>query len=429
MQVSVEAPSKLERRLTVTVPFEKLDKAYDQRIAKLAKDAKVAGFRPGKAPLNVIKQRYGDTARQEAISEVIQSSLYEAIHQEKLNPVSTPTVEPKQIMPDQPLEYVAVFEVLPSLEGFHFDLKTLEKEVATITDEDVLSVDNHLREQRTAWTKADRPAREKDQVFIDFHGSLGGVPFQGGEAHDYRLVLGSKSMIPGFEEGIIGMKAGEEKVIDVTFPEKYFSADLAGKTAAFAIKMIRVLEPELPELNENFVKTLGIKSGNLADLQAEIRKNLERELERVISAKLKNQVFDKLFEQNTVDVPKALIEREANRIHDEVHPHHGQPHSHTEAEMAQFHDAAKRNVALGLLVGEVAKQHKISADKERVQAYIAKLASAYEKPAEMMDWYMKDKRASAEIEMLILEEQVVEALLKDVKIVEKMLNYNELIRN
>jgi trigger factor len=429
MQVSVEAPSKLERRLTVIVPVEKLNEAYDKRIANVAKNAKIAGFRPGKAPLNVIKQRYGDSARQEAISEVIQSSLYDAINQEKLTPVGVPTVEPKMIMPDQPVEFIATFEILPEIEGFRFDLESLEKQIATITDEDVQRVIDHLRTQHTQWKKVDRASQDKDQVVIDFSGSIDGVLFDGGEAHDYPIVLGSKAMIPGFEEGIIGMKAGEEKVIHVTFPENYFSAKVAGKVADFTIKAINVSEPELPEMNEAFVKKLGIKSGDVADLHAEIRKNLERELERVVSGKLKAQIFDKMLEQNALEIPKALIEREANRIHDEVHPHHGHQHAHTAEEMAAFNDAAKRNVALGLLVAEVIKQHNISADKNRVQTYLTKLSSAYENPAEVLAWYSKNKRAYAEVEMQVLEEQVVETLLKNVQVTEKMLSYNELISN
>lgn len=429
MQVSVESPSKLERRLTVIVPVEKLNEAYDKRIASVVKTAKIAGFRPGKAPLKVIQQRYGDSARQEALSDVIQTALYDAIHQEKLTPVGVPNVEPKMVMPDQPVEFIATFEVLPEIENFRCDLESIEKQVAVITEEDIKRVTDHLSTQHVTWKKVDREAQDKDQVIIDFRGSIDGVLFAGGEAHDYPIVLGSKSMIPGFEEGIVGMKAGEEKIIHVTFPENYFSAEVAGKVAEFAIKAIKVSQPELPEMNEDFIKKLGIKSGDIADLHAEIRKNLERELERVISSKLKAQIFDKMLEQNPLEIPKALIEREASRIHDEVHPHHGHQHSHTAEEMAGFNTAAKRNVALGLLIAEVIKQHKISADKNRVNDYLTKLASAYENPAEVMDWYSKNKRAYAEVEMQVLEEQVVETLLKDTQVTEKMLSYNELISN
>ncbi|MEO8400166.1 MAG: trigger factor [Gammaproteobacteria bacterium] len=429
MQVSVEAPSKLERRVTIVVPVEELNQAFDKRIASLAKNAKVAGFRPGKAPLNVIKQRYGDTAREEALSEVIQSSLYAAISQEKLNLVGTPTVEPKMITPDQPLEFVATFEVLPEIEDFRFDLSKLEKQVAKITEADIEKVLEHLRSQHTRWKKVDRAAQDKDQVVIDFRGTMDGVAFAGGEAHEYPIVLGSKNMIPGFEEGIVGMKAGEEKLVPVTFPENYFSKEVAGKVAEFTIKAVSVSEPELPEMDEGFVKKLGIKSGKIEELHAEIKKNLERELDRVITAKLKNQVFDTLLSQNALEIPKALIEREASRIHDEVHPNHGEHHSHSESEMSAFNEAAKRNVTLGLLVAEVVKKNKLTADKERVMAHLSKMASAYENPTEVMNWYASNKRAYAEIEMQTLEDQVIEKLLEQVQVTDKMVSYNEIISN
>lgn len=428
MQVSVETLSKIERRITVVVPVAKFDEAYDKRIANLAKSAKVDGFRPGKVPLDLIRQRYGDSARQEALSEVINSSLYAAIHQEKLNPVGVPMVEPKTVIAGQPLEFVATFEVLPTIEKVQFELSSLEKHIATITDADIEKVINHLRQQHVTWKKTDRAAQEKDQAVIDFRGTIDGVAFSGGEAHDYPIVLGSKTMIPGFEEGIVGLKAGDEKSIPVAFPENYFAKEYAGKKAEFAIKVIKVMEPELPEINDAFVKKLGVKSGVIEDLHAEIRRNLERELERLIKAKLKNQVFDKLLEQNTVDIPKSLIEKEAKRIHDELHPHHqGHDHGHTEAEMAVFNDAAKRNVALGLLVGELIKQHQIKPSKERVQALITSISSAYEKPADVAKWYETNKQAMAEVEMQILEEQVMEKLLEGVQVTDKMMSYNDLV--
>lgn len=427
MQVTVEAPSKLERRMTVVVPHETLNEAYGKRITNLAKKAKISGFRPGKAPKNIVEQHYGDTARQEALSEVIQSSLYKAMDQEKLNVVGVPRVEPKMIMPNQPLEYVATFEVLPEIEKLKFEMTQLEKQVADIVDADVDNVINHLRGQHTRWSKVDRAAQDKDQVVIDFRGSIDGVVFAGGEAHDFALVLGSKSMIPGFEDGILGMKTGEDKTISVTFPENYFAKDFAGKKAEFAIKIISVSQPELPELDEAFIKRLGVKSANVADLRVEITRNLEREKMRVIKLKLKKQVFDALIEQNALEIPKALIEREAARIHDQVHPHHGHEHSHTEAEMAAFNDAAKRNVALGLLIAEIVKTHKISADKDRIQTTLNDVASVYENPAEVLEWYKKDKKALAEIEMQALEEQVVEKLLEQVKVTEKTVSYQDLV--
>jgi trigger factor len=429
MQVSVESPSKIQRRVTVIVPVEKMTQAYDQRIVKLSKTAKMNGFRPGKIPLDVIKKHFGETARQEALSDVIQTSLYSAISQEKLNPVGVPMVEPKPVILGQPLEFVATFEVLPEIEKVTFDVSALEKQVATIQAEDVDKVLEHLRQQHTSWKKADRAAQEKDQVIVDFRGTMDGVAFSGGEAHDYPIVLGSKTMIPGFEEGIMGAQSGDDKIIKVTFPQDYFAKEFSGKEAEFTIKVIKVMQPEMPELNADFVKKLGVKSGSLDDLRAEITKNLERELQRLIKQKLKTQVFNKLIDQNPVEIPKALLEREAKRIHDELHPHHkGQDHHHTDAENATFNDAAKYNVALGLLVGEFVKQNKLAVDRDRVKIFIDNMSSAYENPAEVSKWYLGNKQALAEVEMQVLEEQVMEKLLENVQVTEKTLSYSEIVK-
>jgi len=424
----VEAPNKLERRVTVIVPIEKLEEAYSLRISNLAKTAKVNGFRKGKIPLDYIKQRYGDSARQEALSEVIQKSLYAAINQEKLNPVGVPTVEPKTVLPGQPLEFVATFEIMPEVNTVHFDLTTLERQVATIQDVDIDYVLQHLRQQHTQWIKVDRAAQAKDQVLIDFQGSIADKPIEGGEARDYAVVIGSHSMIPGFEEGLIQMQSGEEKTIQVTFPENYFSKEYAGKDAQFLIKMHRVLEPKIPEMDQAFITKMGVKTGNLEDLRVEVRKNIEREAKRVMKEKVKKQVFDHLIEKNPLDIPKALIEREAQRIHNELHPHHaGKEHGHSEKEMAAFNESAKRNVVLGLLVARLLKDHQITLDKSRITAHIERLASVYENPSEVVKWYGTDKRAKADVEMFILEEQLVEKIVDTLQVTEKIVSYNELI--
>lgn len=428
MQVSVESPSALLRRLTVVVPAEKINTAYDKRVSDMAKRVKIDGFRPGKAPITIVKQRYGQTLHQEALSDVIQSSLNEAIFQEKLSPVGVPTVEPKNVQLNQPLEFVATFEVLPVIEKVKFELASLDKETAIIEVADIEKVLTHLREQHANWKQVNRPAQEKDQAIIDFSGKIDGVEFKGGQAHDYPIGLGSKTMLPGFEEGILGMVPGEEKVIKITFPDNYFAKEVAGKEAEFAIKLIKLSEPELPELDDAFANKLGIKGGNIESLQAEIKKNLERELARVIKAQLKKQVFDKFLEQNPIEIPKALIEREASRIHDELHPHHkGHQHDHSPEEMAQFNEAATRNVALGLLMAEFIKEHQIKADKEAVDAYVADLATVYENPAEVVAWYKNNKQAYNEAEMQVLEGLVLDKLLESTTVNEKTLSYSDLI--
>jgi trigger factor len=428
MQVSVESLSAIERRITVTVPVEKITSAYEQRIAKFAKSAKIDGFRPGKAPMAVITQRYGDAAQQEALTDVIQSSLFEVISKEKFNLVGMPHVEPKEMAPNQPLEYVATFEVVPEVGTVNFELASLDKLVAVITEKDVDEVLEHLQSQYSTWEKVTRAAEEKDQVTIDFRGSIDGVVFPGGEAHDYPIVIGSKKMIPGFEEGVNGLTPDEETTIKVTFPEDYHAKELAGKEAAFAIKVISISAPVLPKLDKSFVQKLGIKSGEAADLRAEVQKNLSRELERVMTQKLKTSVFDQLLEQNPLEIPKAMIEREAKRVHDEAHKHHGE-HSHSDDEMAVYNDVAKRNSALGLLLAELISQRKIVASKSAVLAQITEMAAPYQNPEEVIKYYQQDKKSYAEVEMRVLEDLVIQNLLENVTIVEKTLIYQELMNS
>lgn len=429
MQVSVEAPTKLERRVTVIVPVEKLEEAYDKRITHLSRTAKVNGFRQGKIPLEYIEQRFGQSARQEALSEVIQASLYDAIHQEKLQPVGVPTVEPKAVIAGQPLEFVATFEIFPEIDSVNFEMTAMEKQIANIDEPDIDYVIQHLRQQHTSWQKVERPAQEKDRVVIDFMGKIEGVPIPDGKAEHYPLVLGSHVMVPGFEEGIIGMEVGNEKCISLTFPESYFSKEYAGKPVEFAIKLHSVLAPNVPEVDAAFIKKMGVKSGEQADLCSEIRKNLERELKRLIKEKVKKQVFDHILEKNPLEIPKAMISREAKRIHDELHPHHaGQEHGHTEAEMAVFNHSAQRNVTLGVLVAKLLKQYQVSLDKERLTAHIEQLASIYQNSEEVLKFYSEDKKSKADAEMYILEEQLVEKLLENVKISEVTLSYQEFIK-
>lgn len=429
MQVSVESPSQLERHLTIIVPNEKIEAALNSRLSKLGKTVKINGFRPGKVPLDVIKQRYGETARQEALGEVIQSSLYAAIHQEKLQPVGVPTVEPKSIVEGMPLEFVAKFEVMPVIEKVTFDVTEIEKQVAIIGEADVDRVVQHLIEQHIKWKTVSRAAEDKDRVLVDFAGCIDGTPFANGEAKKYPIVLGNKTMVPGFEEGILGMKANEEKVIHVTFPENYFAKEVAGKVADFTIKVIEVSAPEYPEQNEDFFKKLGIKSGALADLRAEITNNLQRELKRAVKAKLKAQVLDLLVKQNPIDLPRSLVQRETKRLHDELHPHHhGEEHHHTEEEMKTFEDAARKNVIAGLLVAHLVKKHQLSVTREQVQEFLALIATSYEKPDEWIKWYQQDRRRMAEVETQVLEEQVINVLLENVKITEKEIPYSELMR-
>jgi len=425
MQVSVESLGALERRITVTVPAELFEQAFEKRIANIAKQAKIDGFRPGKAPLHHVKQRYGTTAKEEALGEIIQSSLQNAIVQQNMRPAGPPTVEPKPIVAGQPLEFVAIFEEYPNLDGVSVELNRIEKEIATVTEADVDYALEEIRKQQANWVPVGRAAQNNDRVVIDFKGSIDGVAFAGGEAHDFPVVLGSKRMIPGFEDGIVGMTVGEEKNIPVTFPENYHAKDLAGKAAEFAIKVISISEPKLPELDAAFLKKLGVKEESVEALRQEIRKNLERELDRVIKAKIKNQVFMHVYDRNPIEVPKALIEREANRLHDELHHHHDH-HDHSEAEMNGFREAGRKNVALALLVGALIRKLGVTVDDAKIQDRLASIASSYEDPAAVIQWYNSTPRALEEVQMQLVEDLLVDKLLESAEVVEKTLTYREL---
>ncbi|MCK9529758.1 MAG: trigger factor [Gammaproteobacteria bacterium] len=412
MQVSVESTGSLERRMTVQVPEERVNTEVQNRLARLARTTRVKGFRPGKVPMKVIEQQYGAQVRMEVIGDVMQSTWYEAVTKENLRPAGHPTIEPKNVVPGAGLEYVATFEVFPELKLAPIeDLKT-ERVSAKVTDADVDRVIDSLRKQRTAWTTVERAAAAGDRVTIDFTGTIDGQPFKGNEGKNVPVVLGNGAMIPGFEDGLTGAKAGEECTIDVTFPEDYGYKDVAGKAAQFAIKVHQVEEPDLPEVNEEFAKGFGIAAGGADALRAEVRKNMERELEQALKAANKQGVMDKLVEINQVDVPKALVDNESQALMEQMRQNMHVPKGKSmDLDLAIFEPQARRRVSLGLILSELIKSNDIKATPEAVRAQVEKLAASYEHPEEVIKWYYADKRRLSEVESLVLEDQVVEWVL------------------
>ena len=314
MQVSVENTSALERRMSITVPAERIETQVNKRLQQTAQKAKIPGFRPGKVPMSVIRQRYEADARQEAVGDVIQSSFYEAVVEQKLNPAGAPSVEPKVLEKGKDLEFVATFEVFPEFTVAGFESIAVERLSADVSDADLDKMLDILRKQNTRFEVADRAAQTEDQLNIDFVGKVDGEVFAGGSAKGTQLVLGSGRMIPGFEDGLVGAKAGEERVLNLTFPEDYQNLDLAGKAAEFTVTVNSVSEPKLPELNEEFFAQFGIKETGLEGFRAEVRKNMERELRQAIKSKVKNQVMDGLLASNPIEVPKALLSNEVDRL-------------------------------------------------------------------------------------------------------------------
>lgn len=428
MQVSVETTSSIERRMTVGVPAERIETEVNKRLQQTARRAKIPGFRPGKVPMNIIRQRYEDSARQEVLGDLIQSSFYEAVVQEKLNPAGAPSVEPKAFEKGQALEYVATFEVFPEFEVTGLESIAVERLQAEVSDADVDNMLDILRKQNTRFEVVERAAENGDQLNIDFVGTVDGEVFAGGSAKGTPLVLGSGRMIPGFEEGLVGAKAGEERVLSVTFPEDYQNLDLAGKAAEFAVTVNSVAAPQLPELNDDFFALFGVKEGGLEGFRAEVRKNMERELRQAIKSKVKSQVMDGLLAANSVEVPKALVGNEVNRLRVQAVQQFGGSIDPQQLPAELFEEQAKRRVQLGLLVAEVVKQFEIKADEERVRALIEEMAAAYQEPEQVVAWYYKNAQQLDEVRSVVLEEQVVDTVLQRANVTDKQVSYEEAVK-
>jgi trigger factor len=428
MQVSVENTSALERRMTIGVPAERIEAEVNKRLQQTARNAKIPGFRPGKVPMSVIRQRYEADARQEALGNVIQASFYEAVVEQKLNPAGAPAVEPKVFEKGKDLEYIATFEVFPEFEVGAFDTIEVERLSAEVADSDLDNMLEILRKQNVRYEQAERAAQNEDQLNIDFVGKIEGEAFSGGSATGTQLVLGSGRMIPGFEDGLVGAKAGEEKVLNLNFPEDYQNLELAGKTAEFTVTVNSVSEPKLPELTEEFFAQFGIKETGLDGFRAEVRKNMERELRQAIKAKVKNQVMDGLVATNPIEVPKALLDNEVDRLRVQAVQQFGGNIKPDQLPAELFTEQAKRRVVLGLIVAEVVKQNELKPDEARVRELIQEMASAYQEPEQVVAWYYKNEEQLNEVRSVVLEEQVVDTVLQKAKVTDKSVSYEEAVK-
>lgn len=429
MQVSVEATGGLERRITVQVPAERIEKEIDDRLKSLTRTARVAGFRPGRVPFKVIERKYGAQVRQEVLGEVVQSSFYEAVAQEKLRPAGGPKIEAGKVEPGQNLEYSATFEVYPEIHLASLEGVSIERPVAEVTDEDVERVINTLRKQRVTWNEVDRPGQNEDRLVIDFEGLIEGAPFPGNTGKQVALVLGSGSFIPGFEEQLIGARAGEQRTFDVQFPDDYPAKEVAGKQVRFQVNVSSVSEPQLPEVDESFAKSFGISDGSVQSLRDEVRQNMRRELDQTIRNKVKQQVMDALLEKNKIDLPSALVEQEIDQLIAQAQEQFRDPARRQNLSLPRslFEEQARRRVALGLIIGEVIKANEIKLDQARVRQMVEGLASTYEHPEEVVNWYYSNRNLLSGIEALVLEEQVVDLLLQQMNVTDTPTEFDSLM--
>lgn len=429
MKVSIETTSGLERRLTVGVPAERVEGEVDSRLKKAAHNVKLNGFRPGKVPFKVVKQRFGAGVRQEVIGDLVNQTFYEAIVQEKLQPAGAPSIDATQVAAGKDLEYVATFEVYPDVQVAQPDGVEIERPVAEVTDADVEKMIDVFRNQQASWEAVERAAADGDKVNIDYKGTKDGEAFEGGSADGSDLTIGSGRMIPGFEEGIVGMAAGDEKVLDLTFPEEYHAEGLKGAAVQFAIKVNSVSAQVLPELNEEFFGKYGVESGNEEEFRAEIKKNMERELKNAVKNKVKTAVLDALLQaNNALQIPNALIATEIKALKEQALQQYGMPMEGFDLNLLpddMFSEQAKRRVALGLLMGEIIKVDELKADADKVRAMVEDIASTYQEPEEVISYYYENKEQLQGVEGAVLEDQVVEKLLASVTVTDKASSYEE----
>ena len=431
MQVSVTSTEGLERRLTVEVPAERVEKEVSQRLKGMISRVRMDGFRPGKVPMKVMEKRYGAQVRQEVQADVMQHSFYEAIEQENLRPAGSPKLELGNSDGGK-FEFSAVFEVYPEVKVNVTDDLLIEKPVVEVSEQDVDGMIEKLRTQRAGWEEADRAAEMGDQVVIDFLGKIDGEAFSGGEAEAYSLELGSKRFIPGFEEQIVGAKAGDSLDVEVMFPDNYQGEELAGKAAVFEVTVNKVNSPKLPDVeDEEFLKALGVQEGGVDALRKEIRENMEREVGQKVLAAVKDSTLDKLLEANSVELPSALVESEIQQMASQARQSMGikEAVEVTDAVRDAFKERASRRVALGLLVGEVIREQGFKADAGKVRDRIAELAVGYEDPDAVVKWYYEDKSRLSGVEALVLEDLVVEWIVSQAKVEEVSKPFDEVMQS
>ncbi|WP_305810622.1 trigger factor [Photobacterium leiognathi] len=428
MQVTIETTEGLERQLTITVPAANIEDAVTAELKKIAKTRRFDGFRPGKAPLKMVAKMFGASVRQDILGEVMHRHFIEAIVKEKINPAGAPTFTPVEIAEGKDLVFKATFEVFPEIALQGLDKVVVEKPVVEVTEADVDTMLETLRKQQATWAEVEAAADANSRVTIDFVGTIDGEEFEGGKAEGFALAMGQGRMIPGFEDGIVGKKAGDEFTVEVTFPEEYHAENLKGKAAAFAIKLHKVEAQELPELTEEFVAKFGVEDGSVEGLKAEVRKNMERELKQAVKGRIKDQVLNGLVEQNDITVPAALIDQEIEALRQQAAQRFGgDAKNMPELPRELFEEQAKRRVVVGLLVGEVIKSEELKADEERVKAIIAEMASAYEDPSEVVKYYETNEQLMNNMRNVALEEQAIDALLAKAQVSDKAVSFNELM--
>ena len=429
MQVSVESPSPLKRQVTIDVPAEKVDGEVDSRLADAAKRVRLDGFRPGKVPMRIVRQRFGAGVRAEVLSEVMNQTLNDALVKESLTPAGRPSVEPLATEQGSNLKFVATFEVYPQIDLCPLSEIEVIRPAGEVTDADIDQMIETIRSQQAKLEVVERPAQSGDTVTVDYSGSVDGEAFDGGQAEGAKIELGAGRMIPGFEDGILGMAAGEEKVIKVRFPDDYGAEHLAGKEAEFNIKVTEVAEKQLPALDQTFFDAVEFEGEGVDAFRAEVRANMERELGKALRNLTKTRALDAMGAAHSFEIPEALVAEEINQLRRQLTQQFGGAELPADSFPDDlFRERAEKRVTLGLLMAELVKQRELQAEPERVRAFIEDLAQGYQDAEAVVNWYYQNPQMLSSVESAVLEDQAVETVLSEAQVSEETLDYTQVMQ-
>ena len=422
---NVETLGTLERRVSMSLPVEDIDRQVDERLKKLARNVKMPGFRPGKVPLKLVAQTYGPQVRSEVLGDAVQKAFSDAVREANLKVAGYPRIEKKG-----DFEFSATFEIYPEVNVGDLSAASIERPRVAVDEAALDRTIGILRKQRTQFVAATRPAQDGDRLTLDFQGTIEGLPFEGGSAQGFVFLLGEGRMLPEFDAAARGMSAGEEKTFELKFPDDYHGKNVAGKKAVFDLKLHRVEAPQLPELDAEFAKSLGVADGDLAKMRADIRANVEREVAKRVEARVKAQALQALLHAAPLELPKSLVQMEAQSLVERAAADlqsRGLKMGEVPLDPAHFEDTAKRRVALGLIIAELARAESLQPKPAEVRALIEQEAQTYESPAEVVKWFYMQPQRLQEMEGVALEANVVKWVLSKAKVADKDVSFDELM--
>jgi len=424
MEVTVESTGTLERRMRVELPIAPIEEQVDSRLKTVGRTAKIKGFRPGKVPPKVVRQRYGQQVREEVLNEVLQKSYTQAVTQEKLNPAGGPKIETEDDN-GKTFAFTATFEIMPEVKLKDLEKIKIEKPDVTIGDEDIDDMLTNLRKQKASWEEVARKSADGDRVTIDFVGKLKGEVFPGGEGKEYPVVLGAGQMLPDFEKGLMGVKAGEETTFKVKFPKDYHAEDLAGKKADFEINVHRVEGEVLPELNDEFAESFNVTEGGLEQFKVDVRENMDREAGQKVTNDIREQVMNALLETNPIDIPNTLKHQEMHALQKEAMQRLGVEDAAMAPPLDNFSEGAEKRVALGLLLRQVIVDKEITVDEALMRARVEEMCAGYENADDMVNMYMSNPQVMQQVEPMVVEQQAINWIIDNGKTKDKKISFKE----